>query len=82
MTSVFSLVFLDRGIPHISATAQRPLQPVFTVIRYSIYPVPFAIIVIKQNRTYDLWEWRGAAKILWGSSAEQTREEMLANRVE
>ena len=47
----------------------------------SIYSITLAIIAARGYRTFGSRGQRGAAKILWGSPAEQTKEEMLAVKV-
>jgi hypothetical protein len=77
MASVFSLVFLDRGIPNVSARAGHPFGGLLLSYGNSIYHATLVIIAIRLERGQG-----GAAKKLWGSPTEQTRVEMLAVEVE
>ena len=77
MTNRSSLVCSGGEFQNVSARPQRPLRLAFTVIRQQHLHIIFLIIAIRQERGQ-----RGVAKKLWGSPAEQTREEMLVIKVE
>jgi len=46
-----------------------------------MYPVALIIIAINLHQIFGLRGQRGVAKTLWGSPAEQTREEMFVVKV-
>jgi len=95
MANHYSIVYFGGEFQIVSASAQRPSGWLIATQGNSIYPVASVTIVIKQYRTFGSRGRCGVAKKLWGTGgeprpagsaegtpAEQTREEMLAIKVE